>query len=842
MVEKAKGGLPWTESINLVQLLRFGGLFLLLFAAYRIVLWYDIEPTLHIDKLVIIGGFGLFFRLVLPSGLRQYILLPTGVLLLGWIVGLPKLVYTTLISGIVIYLLHAYHLSRIAKILVFGVFLGLVAAVWFNPPWVQRNFIVFSIVGSMFLFRLWNFLYDRKFGAKEGSGIASVHSISYFYLAPNFGALLFPALDYKTFLTKYLPSNDVTLYSKGVQWMVTGVFHLVVYRAIYSYLLLPVAEVETISDFFRYAMPNYMLIVRLSGIFHFAIGLLCLFGYDLPATFNNYFLAHSFSDLWRRINIYFKDFMVKVFYYPIFFRLRKFGTIRAMILTILLLFSISWFFHSYQWFWLKGNFPVKWVDFVYWNMFGVLVALNAVYEYRHPGTSRYRSLWQESWIMPGKIILTFTTMSVLWSLWSADSLSAWFSVIGKALRSPNAEFGYVGASFGALYLLSALVYYIISRFRLGGFINPVANSPLGYFWSLIMLGSLGLVLIPSFRDAFWDKTGLRLEPLTRIDLNTQDEERLIEGYYTDILFGNTLTSPIAESVSSKAEQFQHSEGAVSIFDFRMSMMKPGTSFIFKGKPFTINQMGGRGREYDFERKAGVSRTIYLGGSFVAGSGVADDEVFTAILEKSFSDSIEHTVECMNFGCPNYDLIDVLVQVKESELLALKPDMLVYVSQGKDFSKNIRDIATALENNVPLPFDFLVAIAMDAGISDTMTLEQKAKVLEPFGERILFESYKELFAMCQKEGIKPIWVYWPTVNTKPALLLEKEKVKQIAERAGFEIWDLEKLYEGYKVDELKVAPNDHHPNALGHQLVAAALMESMLELMDSLFLKGGNSHE
>lgn len=384
MVKKVKGGLGWNGLKDSKQVLRFAGLFLLLCVLYFIVRRFHIEPTLHIDKLVVISALGLFFRFFMPFGLRQYVLLPAGLLLLGWIVGIPKLVYTTLITGIIIYLLHTYYLSRIARILVFGVFLGLVVAVWFNPPWVQRNFIVFSIVGSIFLFRLWNFLYDRKFDSKEGSGFASVHSISYFYLAPNFGALLFPALDYKTFLTKYLPGNDFSLYSKGVQWMVTGVFHLIVYRAIYSYLLLPVGEVETLSDFFRYAMPNYMLIVRLSGIFHFIAGFLCLFGYDLPATFNNYFLAHSFSDLWRRINIYFKDFMVKVFYYPIFFRLRKFGTIRAMVLTILLLFTISWFFHSYQWFWLKGNFPVKWVDFVYWNMFGVLVAINAVYEYRNP--------------------------------------------------------------------------------------------------------------------------------------------------------------------------------------------------------------------------------------------------------------------------------------------------------------------------------------------------------------------------------------------------------------------------------------------------------------------------
>jgi hypothetical protein len=840
MTEKVKGVLRGTISKDLICVLRSTGLFILLFALYWIVLRYNIEPTLHIDKLVLIGGLGLLFRMFLSLEMRQYILLPAGVLLLGWVVGLPKLMYTTLFSGVIIYLLHRYYHSIVSRVLVFAIFLSLVTLVLFNPPWVQRNFIVFSILGSMFLFRLLNFLYDRKFVSEDGSKSDTIHSISYFYLAPNFGVLLFPAIDYKTFLTKYLSVNDFALYSKGIQWMVTGVFHLVVYRVIYSYLLFPVSEVETLSEFFRYAIPNYMLIVRLSGIFHFVAGLLCLFGYDLPRTFNNYFLAHSFSDLWRRINIYFKDFMVKVFYYPIFFRIRKIGTIKAIVLTVLILFTISWFFHSYQWFWFKGYFPVKLVDLVYWNMFGVFVAINAVYEYHNPGSARYHGIWHESWVMAGKIILTFLTMSLLWALWSADSLSSWYSMICKVLGSPLIEFGYVVATLCLIYILSVIIYYGCRRFRAASVINPEAKSTLGYFWSFLMLISLTIVLIPSFRDAFWERTGLRLEPLTRIDLNTKDEELIIEGYYAEILFGNTLTSPIAESVSSKAEQFQHSEGAVSIFDFRKIKMKPSTSFIFKDKPFTINRMGGRGREYDFEREVDVVRTIFLGGSFVAGSGVADDEVFTSILEQLFLDSTIYYTECMNFGCPEYDLIDVLVHADELELLSLKPDFLVYVSQGKDFSKNIRDIAYAHENNIPLPYAYLDAIVKEAGISDAMTLEQKIKALEPFGERILKETYDVLYGMLEKDGIKPIWVYWPTVITKPALLLEKEKVKLIAEKSGFEVWDLEKLYEGYQIDALKVAPNDNHPNALGHRLVAIALKDRMMVLLSSYLDKGAKS--
>ena len=54
--------------------------------------------------------------------------------------------------------------------------------------------------------------------------------------------------------------------------------------------------------------------------------MLHLFGFNLPETQSLYYLASSFTDFWRRINIYWKDFMMKVFYYPAFFGLKRSGT------------------------------------------------------------------------------------------------------------------------------------------------------------------------------------------------------------------------------------------------------------------------------------------------------------------------------------------------------------------------------------------------------------------------------------------------------------------------------------------------------------------------------------
>ena len=63
-------------------------------------------------------------------------------------------------------------------------------------------------------------------------------------------------------------------------------------------------------------LGTFLLYLRVSGQFHLIVGLLHLFGFRLPETHKLYYLAHSFTELWRRINIYWTDFMMKPVFYP----------------------------------------------------------------------------------------------------------------------------------------------------------------------------------------------------------------------------------------------------------------------------------------------------------------------------------------------------------------------------------------------------------------------------------------------------------------------------------------------------------------------------------------------
>jgi D-alanyl-lipoteichoic acid acyltransferase DltB (MBOAT superfamily) len=173
------------------------------------------------------------------------------------------------------------------------------------------------------------------------------------------------------------------------------------------------------------------LYLQISGQFHLITGMLHLFGFNLPETNHLYFLAESFTDFWRRINVYWKDYVTKLVYFPTLFRLRRWGERSAVVLSTLFVFFMTWLLHSYQWFWLRGSFPLVWTEVLFWGILGILAAINGLYEVRQ----RHRrtvSADPRSLRSVGARVLrtaaTFAVICTLWSLWTAESVSEWIAL------------------------------------------------------------------------------------------------------------------------------------------------------------------------------------------------------------------------------------------------------------------------------------------------------------------------------------------------------------------------------------------------------------------------------
>jgi hypothetical protein len=411
-----------TDTRRFAMLLVSLALLLLTFKVYSLE-----QPAFFTLSCLIFGGFAIFYWLPFRFKEAFLILLSLG----GAYVLLSPLVATLLIAtGLTLFAIVRSSLAFLCKILAI---VGVLALCMYGRATgrfpVPGEF--WPVFGAIFMFRMIIYLYDIK----HAPGPPRLKDfLGYFFLLPNYYFLLFPTIDFQTFRKSYFKRDIHVVAQQGVWWIFRGTTQLLLYRVIYQMqgslsppkLPVPVAVFAKVASAF-------LLYMRISGQFHIIAGMMCLFGYDMPETNRRYFLATSVSDFWRRANIYWKDFMVKVFYFPAYFGMRKSGDLRAKLLATVLVFIATWFLHAYQFFWLQGKFRFTYNDTLFWIILGSLVLWDV-----WKGATRVR-LPQETtpkspFMNVVRIAATFTLIAFLWSMWSANSLTEWFDF----LRTGNA--------------------------------------------------------------------------------------------------------------------------------------------------------------------------------------------------------------------------------------------------------------------------------------------------------------------------------------------------------------------------------------------------------------------
>ena len=190
-----------------------------------------------------------------------------------------------------------------------------------------------------------------------------------------------------------------------------------------------------------YLVCNYLLYLQVSGQFHIACGMLQLFGFQLPETHHHYLLATGFTDYWRRINIYWKDFMVRVFFNPVVFRLKRWPQPLALLIGDHFGLSGDMDLACYQSYWLRGSWGFSVPDALFWGILGGLVMVNVQLDARRShrkGLVSSRAQPDRPSAMLAvrsvKVAATFTTIAVLWSLWSSPSLAEWLNMLKRGFH------------------------------------------------------------------------------------------------------------------------------------------------------------------------------------------------------------------------------------------------------------------------------------------------------------------------------------------------------------------------------------------------------------------------
>ena len=366
-----------------------------------------------------------------PFRWKKSVFLATSMVSLFWVFGALAAAAVLGIAGILIGICYL-PIAWIFRAAILGALAFVIGWARLESARVGIPDNVWPILASMFMFRLLIYLYEIKHRNRVEP---LLDTLLYFFLLPNYCFMHFPVIDYRTMQRGYFDDDVHAIQRRGLQMMFRGTVHLLCYRLVYHELLLPPNKVHDLVSLGVYLVCNYLRYLQVSGQFHMACGMLHLFGFHLPATHHHYLLATGFTDYWRRINIYWKDFMVRLFFNPIVFRLKHWPQPIALAVATLAVFAATWLLHAYQSYWLRGTWGFTVPDGLFWGCLGALVLVNVQLDARRGQTSagwkRPSLKWSDPLVRALKVTGTFTTVTLLWSLWSSPSVSAWVELLRR---------------------------------------------------------------------------------------------------------------------------------------------------------------------------------------------------------------------------------------------------------------------------------------------------------------------------------------------------------------------------------------------------------------------------
>jgi hypothetical protein len=735
------------------------------------------------------------------------------------------------------------------------------------------NVAAWAILASMFMLRITVYLYDLR---HKNAQFSLFRGMAYFFMLPNVSFLFFPVVDYKTFCTSHFNDVPVRIYQVGVRWIFRGIIHLLLYRLINQLGTVAAMDVDTLAGVVQFMAVTLLTYLKISGQFHIIVGFLHMFGFNLPETHHLYLLSSSFTDLWRRMNIYWKDYLMKILFYPAYFRLKRFGPTTALAVSTILVFFATWFLHGYQYFWINGSFDYawqgaswseelgrlttslirafhfSWQDSVFWLLMAVLVLINTLYEAKK---GRQRTLTKTRRTIGSEIglaLATIGTVSLLctiWTLW----YTRWYEFESLTSAARNASLNDIIMIVAGLAGLG-VVAVLCDRFaaRPGRIDKAPHMTRAQFFRSVATLGVpaclvllIGYVNVPDSLDS--TIAGDMLATVKEDQqLNPEEVEELHRGYYEelDVARRNDKLRFLRQSAPKRwwsCEEFQVDTGY-----FQVKELTPDyENENYYGKRVTINHWGMRDRPYQKEKPLGVYRIALFGSSNEFGRGIGDEEVFDNLVEDKLNAEAGNSsrrYEILNFAQPADSTFHYLIEL-ERHGVQFSPDAVLVFVNVTEFKRTLSHLASVFRSGTDCPYELINGVYRDAGIEREMAMDLVMAKLKPFTEKVITYGYRRLTDFHKRTGVPVYLVYrpspvsWSKRNAEDDVK-NKERLFQFAKEAGLPVIDLSGAFACVKNPrKLIVTAYDDHLNGDGHRILADSLFNALHKPDGTLVLEG-----
>jgi hypothetical protein len=772
-------------------------------AACTFIIYYlGIEKDKSFDKVVFILTGAFLVYMIVPLRFRKLVLLFLAILIEIFLFGIK------VGSGVTLFMIYFTSITYIKQkpFRYIMIFVSLAFCIMITSGFILMPLVRLIVMsGAVFLMLRYIYLIYELNYLKVPP--VFIDRLCYLFLIPNASFPLFPALSPLEFLKTYYDSPAETSLKRGCHWITTGIIHLLIYRIIYLYFTPSPYDIDNFSEWLWFILSAYSLIFRLSGLFYIAAGFVQVFGFRLPPIFDHVLFASSFPDLWRRVNLYWRAFIMRVFYYPLVFKFRKSPQGPVILLAVMTMFILTWLLHAWQWYWIKGTYYFYAPDMLFWLLLGVIISIHSYRSYLRSNKPKVHIKKENYFIAAAKVVLMFVTMSFLWSLWTASSLTEfiYFSKFSKLITTK--EFLSLGILIAAVIIISGFIrkqYFTKNWFA---FVFDEIKPQRGLIICLaVILLCEGLKM----------KDPAAVEDFLALRMNKKDQQTMERGYYDQVLSNDDKA---VEFLNTGTKKWNLDRDAyVKTNNELVKEFKTSYSTTFKGGKLSTNGLGLRDKELTMQRPD--SRWIFVGGSYVMGSGVSNGETFADLMEERLKQ-----VEILNFGVGGYFLIQNVFVIDHKITKDLEPNFIFLFIHSEYRYRSLDNFAKLIQKGTPLTYPFLKEIVAKAGIKKGMCHLEIYNRLKPYLNELFEWGFDRIALRCKEENAVPILVYLP-VSVVKENDPDKDYCMSLAERKGFMTIDISNVFNGRKAEDIQIAWWDTHPNVKGHRILADSLIQNL----------------
>jgi hypothetical protein len=263
-------------------------------------------------------------------------------------------------------------------------------------------------------------------------------------------------------------------------------------------------------------------------------------------------------------------------------------------------------------------------------------------------------------------------------------------------------------------------------------------------------------------------------------------------------------------------------------------VKPHLEGTWRDEPLRTNRFGMRGPEVERKKPARTFRIVGLGDSHMFGSGVAQDETYTWLLERRLNERATDgwRFEVLNFGAPGYSTV-MEVATLEHRALAFDPDLVLMHFIGNDF--NAPHFLRRQHGLAPSRW-YLVEMVRALRHAGEESWDEERDDLPPRAERRAAAEYRHMggfpayrqamrrFRQLTKERRLPVLLFLLGENTP-----RRRQVREVAQQLGVPFLNTSPYFQlvlrergGGRSFQEAFVRGDAHPKPLGHEAYAQAL--------------------